>query len=58
MVIDVNYYCRWASVSFAGSGVSSLCRNQGDRAYILTEPCVGYRMAKGEEQEQKTALSD
>ena len=40
------------------TAVSSLCRNQGDRAYILTEPCVGSRMAKGEEQEQKTALSD
>ena len=40
------------------TAVSSLCRNQGDRAYILTEPCVGYRMAKWEEQEQKTALSD
>ena len=38
--------------------LSSLCRNQDDRAYILTDPCVGYRMAKEEEQEKKTALSD
>ena len=40
------------------TAVSSLCRNPGDRAYILTEHCVGYWMAKGAEQEQKTARSD
>ena len=39
------------------TAVSSLCRNPGDRAYILTEPCVGYRMAKGAEPPRRRPSS-